>query len=316
MEPRGRHLAPGAGLRQRHPALVLCAALLVGCVAVGLVGIAFLHQVREFDAPYRPGGVDPLSSQTPLPSEAGLPAPASGPRDPAWTALTASPLTQLQLSDMMDCGLPALRGRSISREALQEHLAALAACLDRQWEPVLTAAGLAFEPVSVVVFDPHRGTGSACGGKESALPAVYCPPERTIYVSSTVGTHRSGTASWTELTIVSVLGHEYGHHLQSLTGVLDGADAASSAGVDGPPDMARRIESMATCLGALSHSRMGGAQQITQGYYARMVDPDTYRADASHGSAETQAYWAKRGYDAGGDTSRCATFSAPAEQMR
>ncbi|UYG17319.1 neutral zinc metallopeptidase [Brachybacterium huguangmaarense] len=316
MEPRGRHLATGAGLRQRHPALVLCAALLVGCVAVGVVGIAFLHQLRAFDAPYRPGGADPLYSQAPVPPEAGLSVPPSGHESPAWSALTGSPLTRLRVTETTDCDLPALRGRSTSRDTLQEHLTALAGCLDRQWAPVLTEAGLTFEPVSVVVFDPHRGTGSACGGKESAVPAVYCPSERTIYVSSSVGKHRSGTANWTELTVVSVLGHEYGHHLQSLTGVLDDADAAAAQGADGSADMARRIESMATCLGALSHGRLGGAQQITQGYYARMIDPGTYRADASHGSAATQAFWAKRGYDADGDTSRCATFSAPAEQMR
>lgn len=317
MEPRGRHRAPGAGVRRRSGALAVTAGLLIGCVAMGLVGISFLHQLRGFDAPYRPGGKDPLYSDAPHPPAVAATAPAAARHDSAWAGLTDSPLTQLRLAGSADCDLPALRGRSVSREALQEHLTALSACLDGQWSPVLVSAGIRFEPVAVTVFDAGRGTGSACGGEESAIPAGYCPSERTIYVSSTLAQHRSGTDSWAELSTVTALSHEYGHHLQSLSGVLDDADAMSAAdGAGKPSGTVRRIESMATCLGALTHSRLGGAQQVSQGYYLRMIDPATYRADASHGAAETQAFWAKRGYDADGDTGRCATFSAPAEQVR
>lgn len=308
MTPHGRHLAREDVAREAHPAVVLAAALLVGCVAVGIVGLVSLHHLRALDAPFRPAAA---SAAPWLPGE-----PAPGHEDdPAWRAAAVSPLLSMRPAAVR-CAAPDLDVRRADAHALEQRLQAIAACFDAAWEPAVTGAGLAFEPVTVRVFEPSDGTGSTCGETEAVVPALYCPQDSTIYVSGAAVSHAHGDTSQAEASLTGTLAHEYGHHVQSLTGVLDAADALPAGpGHGGDGDRAeplRRVETMATCLGALTHTRLASPLGPTQAFYERMTDPGSYRADASHGRAGTQARWAARGYEADGDASACAAFSAPA----
>lgn len=307
MRPQGRHRA-GPGGPRRHPALVVSAAVLAVTAMMGVTGTGFLHQLRAFDAPYSPNGTQaPLGFAAPL-------TPEGHGEDSAWESVSGNPLTTVHITDTVDCDLPMLPAGTITPSQLQTHLEGATACLDSMWKPRIEAAGYTFTPVTIRVYDSASDLGTACGEPEAAVPGVYCAVDRTIYLPSTLAERGGELAGWSELRTMGILAHEYGHHLQELTGILDASLGLHPVSKD-PHEVTRRIESMATCLGALSQGRMTGAQQVTLGYFDHATDPSTYRADSDHGRAETQSTWAQRGFASDGDAGRCATFSAPADQV-
>lgn len=112
MRPQGRHLAHGAEATHRHPALVLCAAVLTGLCVVGLTGLAFLAHLDDLAAPYA-STPSPRQHADGAGSGAGAVAgaiasvapgavPASHADDAAWLDLVRSPITGL--------GVPSARG--------------------------------------------------------------------------------------------------------------------------------------------------------------------------------------------------------------
>lgn len=305
MRTQGRHRAGPA--RRPHPAVVVCAAVLAVTAVIGATGTGFLHQLRAYEAPYRPGVAFAADGSELAP-------PTDHADDARWQVITANSLTGLRLDDRLDCGVPLLPAETVPLPRLRGHLDRLATCLDTFWRPRIEAAGHEFTPVTVEVFDPEAGLGTACGEPERAVPGVYCPTNHTIYLPTTLAERGGEIASWSELRLITVLAHEYGHHLQQVTGILDDSWAITSDSAS-RHEVTRRIESMATCIGAATQGQMDGPLAVSQGYYAYATAPSTYVTDEDHGTAVTQARWARSGFDSGGDLRSCSTFSVPADDV-
>lgn len=322
MRPQGRHLAHGAEATHRHPALVLCAAVLTGLCVVGLTGLAFLGHLDDLAAPYasttspRQHADGAGSGTSAIAGSAASVAPGTVPTshadDAAWLDLVRSPITGLGVPERTRCDLPAPDPTG-STPALEQRLTVLTSCLDRAWQGPVQRAGLEFSPVAVRVLDPAQTSPGQCEQAETVVPAAYCEADRTIYVSPAAARQDAEVPDIGDLLLVAAVTHEYGHHLQSLTGLAGAVHAYTADHPEAEPELTRRLESMATCLGASTHGLLDGSPQVTQGFYEHMVDPETYRPDPAHGSGATQARWARAGYDDPGVTGRCATFSAPDE---
>ncbi len=203
--------------------------------------------------------------------------------------------------------------------------------LDTYWAQALPAAGAQYVPPGVTSFESQVDT--ACGPATSATGPFYCPPDQTVYLDLSFYdelTSRFG-ASGGSFAELYVLAHEFGHHIQQLTGVMDAADRSGS----GPESDSVRVELMADCLAGL-----------WAGHAATTVDPDTgvtylepptrqeigdalsaasavgddriqERATGTinpeawtHGSSEQRQRWFLQGYE-NGTFAGCDTLNAP-----
>ena len=207
-------------------------------------------------------------------------------------------------------------------------LSATVQSLDAYWGAVLAASGQELPQPGVEEF--KGGTSTGCGQAASATGPFYCPADQGIYLDLgffEVLQQRFG-ASDGPLAEMYVVAHEYGHHIQNLTGALErggrGAGAESGsvrvelqadcyaglwagrvATTEDPDTGVRFLEpiSEAELADALSAAEAVGdhhIQQATQG----QVTPHTW----THGSSEQRQRGFKAGYQTGDPAAR-ATFA-------
>ncbi|OYW44542.1 MAG: zinc metalloprotease [Sphingomonadales bacterium 32-68-7] len=100
----------------------------------------------------------------------------------------------------------------------QESCAALAS-LDQTWAPVFQQAGIEFRQPKLVFYT--GGGRSGCGAAQSAMGPFYCPADQGIYIDTSFYDQmaREMGAGPGDFARYYVIAHEYGHHIQYLTGV-------------------------------------------------------------------------------------------------
>lgn len=186
------------------------------------------------------------------------------------------------------------------------------------------AAGQGFEKPTMTQFSGAVNT--ACGQASSQVGPFYCPGDQKIYIDTAfvqtlldqLGA-KGGPAA--EAYIVA---HEYGHHIENVTGVLEKAQQDKSTG---PKSSGVRVELMADCYAGVWFNFANSDQtdiieNITADDLTRIVDaaravgddhiqsqqggvnPDAW----THGSSKMRQYWVQKGFETG-DPNQCDTFS-------
>jgi len=232
---------------------------------------------------------------------------AAGPR---LDALADHPLQDGVTPAPVACTLPAF---GVDAAALEAYYRALVRCMDLSWHPALRGIGTpARSPSVAVTGDPDS---SACGSRddEDMVVAWYCEPDETIVLPIDRMLADAGGDVSVHLAVVA---HEYGHHVQGLSGMFTLADAAVDK-ADGDPGgaISRRIEMQANCFAAVFLATVAG-----HGDVSRRLASDAAEAvgfgypDVAHGSHLNQKVWTDRGFNKG-TTAACDTWSAPDREV-
>ncbi|MFB9907420.1 neutral zinc metallopeptidase [Allokutzneria oryzae] len=218
-----------------------------------------------------------------------------------------------------DCELPAF-GRTA--EQLHDYYAAGLKCLEAAWSPVLQATNL---PVHQAKLDTSPDLPrNPCGEppNEDEAIAMYCGANFTIYMPITRLQRNYGSGKAAASGHLATLAHEYGHHVQAVSGMLSAANRQQiDAGESTPAgrETSRRIEMQATCFAGMFFAATSGRGSVTKSLadngvadFRRM--DDTSVQGSTHGKASNQAAWAKRGHK-DNRTASCNTWTASSAEV-
>ncbi|MFM7402881.1 MAG: neutral zinc metallopeptidase [Erythrobacter sp.] len=94
--------------------------------------------------------------------------------------------------------------------------------LNDTWRATFQRAGMQFEEPGLDLFRNGRVNTEGCGSATSASGPFYCPADNRIYIDTTFYdqlARMAGTGG--DFARIYVIAHEYGHHVQNMTGLMD-----------------------------------------------------------------------------------------------
>ena len=217
---------------------------------------------------------------------------------------------------------PASSGSSTADPKMKQFVSVVLADTEEVWKDLCAQKGITYEEPRLILFD--NSVDSACGYASAAVGPFYCPPDQNLYLDLSFFDQLARDLNAPgDFAQAYVIGHEVGHHIQNLTGVLSKVDR-SKRGMSKKEANALqvRVELQADyyagvwahhaqkrfnilepgdieeALRAASSIGDDTLQKQSQGY----VVPDAF----THGSSEQRTRWFKRGFERGdwegGDT--------------
>jgi len=185
-----------------------------------------------------------------------------------------------------------------------------------------------YQPPTTVIYE--QGTPTGCGFGQSAMGPFYCPTDHKVYLDLAFWQEMETQlgASGADFAKAYVLAHEFGHHVQTMTGASDQVQRAqqnASSEAEGNRSSVA-LELQADCYAGVwaanAASVSGGEVAVEQGDLeeglrtASAIGDDTLQRRSggqvspesfTHGSSAQRMEWLQRGYQSG-DPASCDTF--------
>ncbi|WP_330250312.1 neutral zinc metallopeptidase [Nocardia sp. NBC_00565] len=208
------------------------------------------------------------------------------------------------------CGLPAI---GMSAADQRQFVQTALDCLAKTWGATLSSAGMTVAPLELVVVD---SVTSGCSKQVQPTDAAFYCGGRVYWPTDDPIHH--GWGPLLPQYLLFVVMHEYGHHLQSSTGILRKADTdIGSAGEKSPLglELSRRIELQAQCLAGVTLAAAQAGGLVTPSAAAELIEiqADT-EEDPTHGTGTNSQRWAEAGYRST-STSVCNTWAAAPDEV-
>jgi predicted metalloprotease len=184
-----------------------------------------------------------------------------------------------------------------------------------------------YKPPNTVIYT--EGTGTGCGFGQAAMGPFYCPTDQTVYLDLSFWQQMEQLGgSSADFAKAYVIAHEFGHHVQTLTGASQKVQQAQqrAAGKAEANQYSVALELQADCYAgmwaanaaAVSNGQVAlDASDFAQGMKtAKAIGDDALQSrgggrvspeNFTHGSSDQRMEWLQRGYQSG-DPSACDTF--------
>ena len=214
---------------------------------------------------------------------------------------------------------PAASNQTATADQNRQFVGAIMGNLEDAWKQILPQQSrVQFQSPKLVLFTDQ--ISSACGYASAATGPFYCPGDHKLYLDFAFfqELQREFKAPG-DFAQAYVIAHEFGHHIQNLTGVMNrvqgrGQDNRLSVALELQADCYAgvwanfaqkqgRVEAGDAEEAIRAASAVGDdiIQKRTQGY----VVPDSF----THGSAQQRMQWFSRGMQSG-DMRQCNTFGS------
>ncbi len=200
-------------------------------------------------------------------------------------------------------------------------LAAATESIQDYWLAAFEQSGETLPMQDLVLFE--GSTSSGCGPASSATGPFYCPADQRVYLDLGFFDQLQSRfgAKGGDFAIAYVVAHEYGHHIQTVTGISEAVQREAQADPGRANELSVKQELQADCYAglwahdqqdilepgdieeALSAASAVGDDRIQQSTQGR-VDPESW----THGSAAQRVEWFTRGYQSGA-IADCDTFA-------
>ncbi len=254
-----------------------------------------------------PPGAAPTSTRSPRPtaSSSSSASPSAEPTDSPKTNSAEHPrLTDNALYRLKVSGSCPTIQKAPSKDAYKNQVGTLLTCLARIYQPLVERADGRFAPVQHIFYGNRIDT--PCGRQTDAY-AFYCERDATIYLSEKV----YSDSRYSRLAAADTVIHEYGHHVQSMIGIFDAADALSES----REVTVRREELQVYCWTyyVFASLRSFELTDIDRSFFLELW---THTSDPEgHGSVKAQQYWGPRGLG-GQNLGSCNTWSVSRASVR
>ena len=236
----------------------------------------------------------------------------------------AQMLGGLQQAQQQEPAREAASGTSASEsctiDAMSRESCNALSSLNKTWEPIFATANVRFTPPKLVFYSQSGSSG--CGAAQSAMGPFYCPADQGIYIDTDFYKEMEARMNaGGDFARAYVMAHEYGHHVQALTGMADQVRSAQERNPRGANQLQVRMELQADCYAGVWAARnrdriepgdmeegLNAAHQIGDDTLMEKAGRRPVEAAFTHGSSQQRAEWLRRGLQTGNEDS-CDTFS-------